>query len=151
MKSFLFLFVIHRLQILYCAFSRNGFWPIRSEIKNSGLEPSKKGDNFSGEKIPRVEYTEEEINTWRTIFKELTTLYPTHACREFNYVFPLLKENCGYNENNIPQLQDVSAFLKGRFTGVKIDTFIGVFPLILRIHEPNTLNWTRTYYTLCTL
>jgi phenylalanine-4-hydroxylase len=65
-----------------------------------------------GEKIPRVEYTQEEISTWATIFKELTTLYPTHACKEFNYAFPLLQHNCGYNENNIPQLQDVSDFLK---------------------------------------
>uniref|UniRef100_A0A915DQY8 phenylalanine 4-monooxygenase n=1 Tax=Ditylenchus dipsaci TaxID=166011 RepID=A0A915DQY8_9BILA len=65
-----------------------------------------------GEKIPRVQYTEEEINTWRTIYNQLTVLYPSHACREFNYIFPLLQQNCGYGPNNIPQLQDVSDFLK---------------------------------------
>lgn len=65
-----------------------------------------------GQSIPRVEYTTEEIETWRTIFGELKRLYPTHACAEFNHVFPLLEQNCGYNKDNIPQLQDVSNFLK---------------------------------------
>lgn len=65
-----------------------------------------------GEPLPRVDYTEEETNTWGTVFKELTRLYPKYACREHNHVFPLLIENCGYREDNIPQLEDVSNFLK---------------------------------------
>lgn len=64
-----------------------------------------------GETIPRVEYTEEETKTWGTVFGELTKLYPTHACREFNRAFPLLIHNCGYRKDNIPQLQDISEFL----------------------------------------
>ena len=39
-------------------------------------------------------------------------MYPTHACREFNHIFPLLEANCGYGPDNIPQLEDVSRFLK---------------------------------------
>uniref|UniRef100_A0A914WIJ3 phenylalanine 4-monooxygenase n=1 Tax=Plectus sambesii TaxID=2011161 RepID=A0A914WIJ3_9BILA len=65
-----------------------------------------------GEKIPRVEYTPAEVATWKVIYEQLVHLYPTHACKEFNYIFPLLQQNCGYNANNIPQLQDVSDFLK---------------------------------------
>lgn len=65
-----------------------------------------------GNPIPRVEYTPEEIKTWGVVFKELTALYPTHACQEFNNIFTLLCQNCGYNENQIPQLEDVSNFLK---------------------------------------
>lgn len=65
-----------------------------------------------GQTLPHVEYTEEETNTWGEVFSNLTKLYPTHACREFNHVFPLLIDNCGYRADNIPQLEDVSNFLK---------------------------------------
>jgi phenylalanine-4-hydroxylase len=64
-----------------------------------------------GEEIPRIEYTKEEIQTWGVVYRELMKLYPTHACRQVNYIFPLLEANCGYSPNNIPQLQDVSNFL----------------------------------------
>lgn len=67
-----------------------------------------------GEKLPHVEYTQEEINTWGIVFKKLTELYKTNACREHNHVFPLLIQNCHYREDNIPQLEDVSNFLRGK-------------------------------------
>ncbi|VDM00358.1 unnamed protein product [Schistocephalus solidus] len=79
----------------------------------------------SGEPIPRVEYLPEEIETWRYIFDHLTKLFPTHACREFNNSFALLVNNCGYNRDNIPQLEDVSKFLHEQ-TGFRLRPVAGL-------------------------
>ncbi|XP_031555395.1 phenylalanine-4-hydroxylase-like isoform X2 [Actinia tenebrosa] len=78
-----------------------------------------------GQPIPRVTYTEEEIRTWDLVFTELTKLYPTHACREHNFVWPLLVQNCGYRIGNIPQQQDVSDFLK-KCTGFTLRPVAGL-------------------------
>jgi phenylalanine-4-hydroxylase len=84
--------------------------PVYRERRKYIAEISKKYRH--GQPIPRIEYTEQEISTWRTIYTNLKTLYKTHACRQHNYVFPLLEANCGYGPDNIPQLEDVSKFLQ---------------------------------------
>ncbi|KAG0255744.1 hypothetical protein DFQ27_006084 [Actinomortierella ambigua] len=66
----------------------------------------------TGMPIPHIEYTKEENETWGAVFNKLTTMFPSHACREHQYVFPLLVQNCHYGPEAIPQLDSVSRFLK---------------------------------------
>jgi len=78
-----------------------------------------------GTPIPKVHYTEQERGVWKVVFNKLTRLYKTHACYEHNHVFPLLEENCGYSEDEIPQLQVVSDFLKS-VTGFQLRPVAGL-------------------------
>jgi len=78
-----------------------------------------------GNPIPRVEYTKQETETWKCVFQNLMRLFSTHTCAQYQNIFPLLVENCGYREDNIPQLEDVSKFLQSR-TGFTLRPVAGL-------------------------
>ncbi|KAI8896316.1 Biopterin-dependent aromatic amino acid hydroxylase-domain-containing protein [Globomyces pollinis-pini] len=65
-----------------------------------------------GMELPLVDYTEDEVKTWGIVYNRLRELYKSHACYEHQYIFPLLEQNCGYGPDKIPQIRDISRFLK---------------------------------------
>ncbi|XP_056272766.1 tyrosine 3-monooxygenase [Pseudoliparis swirei] len=78
-----------------------------------------------GHSIARVEYTEDEIGTWKEVYSTLKDLYSTHACSEYLEALSQLERHCGYSPDNIPQLEDVSCFLKER-TGFMLRPVAGL-------------------------
>lgn len=65
-----------------------------------------------GAPIPRVDYTPVEVGVWSTIYDKQAGLWEQYACTPFRRVVRLLESNVGFRRDNIPQLADVSDFLR---------------------------------------
>lgn len=65
-----------------------------------------------GEPIPRVKYSSDEIKTWTMVYDKLMPLTEKFACTEYKSVLPEMRARCGFARDNIPQLQDISEYLK---------------------------------------
>jgi hypothetical protein len=53
-----------------------------------------------------------DIQTWGHVFNQLVSLLPSHACKQYIEAFNLLRREVGYCPDNIPQLEDVSNFIR---------------------------------------
>ena len=67
--------------------------------------------NF-GDPIPRINYTDSEVETWGMVLSKLRGMFKQYACKEYLEIFPLIEKHCGARVDNIPQICDISDFLK---------------------------------------
>jgi len=65
-----------------------------------------------GQPIPRVEYTPEENTTWALVYDKVHELLPGRASMVHQKYLAMMEKECGYGLGKVPQLEDVSNFLK---------------------------------------
>jgi phenylalanine-4-hydroxylase len=91
--------------------------------------------------IQRIHYTPEETSVWTAVWDKMDDLWGKYACKEYLKSLQLMKDNCGYSRETIPQQQDISDFMMSR-TNFRLrpvagllssrDFLNGMFPLPLR-------------------
>jgi phenylalanine-4-hydroxylase len=77
-----------------------------------------------GQPIPRIDYTEEEHEVWRTVCRELWPKYERYACGPFREAVDALR----LPRDRIPQLDEVTAGLEP-LTGFEYVPAAGIVPL----------------------
>lgn len=65
-----------------------------------------------GDAIPVIDYVDVENATWKAVFTTVKDLLKQHACAEYRTVFAKLEEEKIFVEDRIPQLEDMSNFLR---------------------------------------
>jgi phenylalanine-4-hydroxylase len=78
----------------------------------------------SGDRIPQVQYSEQEHEVWRIVSKELTASHERGACRSYLEG----KEELQLPSDHVPQLTEVSDLLKP-LTGFSYEPVPGLAPL----------------------
>lgn len=79
----------------------------REEITNIALKY-----NMFDKEIPRIKYTDTEVGVWSYCYPKLKEYYKDGACKEFLDALDQFEHHCGYAVDNIPQLEDISNYLK---------------------------------------
>ncbi|TVS16766.1 MAG: hypothetical protein EA417_08940 [Gammaproteobacteria bacterium] len=82
-------------------------------------------NHVHGAPIPRVDYTEQEIETWGIVYRKLAELHQQRGCAAYLEAFEHMARACSYAADNIPQAAEVSAFLESR-TGFRLRPVAGL-------------------------
>ena len=69
---------------------------------------------FRGDPIPYIEYTKDEIETWKSVWEKAFELLPGRACSIFEKRLEKMMKETGASADCIPQMEDVSNFLKSK-------------------------------------
>ncbi|MEM1033982.1 MAG: ACT domain-containing protein [Myxococcota bacterium] len=78
-----------------------------------------------GDDMPVIEYTDEEQQTWRTVYERLGDLRERHACRVYLDIFETLQRESGLSADRIPEGREISRFLEAR-TGFRLRPVAGL-------------------------
>lgn len=78
-----------------------------------------------GDKMSKMDYTVEEIRVWNAVYDKLQDYHKRWACEEYNEIFPELAREAGFGPKQIPQLGDISEYLKSK-TGFKLRPVTGL-------------------------
>eukprot|EP00922_Rhytidocystis_sp_ex-Travisia-forbesii_P019860 GHVS01029329.1.p1 GENE.GHVS01029329.1~~GHVS01029329.1.p1 ORF type:complete len:508 (+),score=37.64 GHVS01029329.1:83-1525(+) len=79
----------------------------------------------SGDSIPTVQYTEEELGCWECVYEKLRCGCSHQVCDEYNEAILTLEKAGIYSPKRIPQLQEVSEYLE-RKTGFRLRPVTGL-------------------------
>lgn len=80
---------------------------------------------YSGDLIPVIEYTADEVSTWSAVFNTVLDLMPKHFCMEYRDAFKMLQDDNIFTADKIPQLKDMNEFLK-KHTGFTLRPAAGL-------------------------
>lgn len=72
-----------------------------------------------GQQIPRVEYTEEEIELWNKVYAGLRVAHPKYACKKYLDGVKDLEDKGLMGQGFIPAVADLSEYLKSK-TGFQL-------------------------------
>nr|QEO33342.1 tyrosine hydroxylase [Platymeris biguttatus] len=94
------------LDMAHPGFSDQVYRERRREIANIAFEYK------YGDPIPFIQYTDDESATWEAVYKTVVELMPKHFCKEYKVQFARMEAEGIFAPKTIPQLEDVSNFLK---------------------------------------
>lgn len=78
-----------------------------------------------GDPLPRIDYSADEVATWRSLHGRLTAAHARWACSAYRRAFADMEAACGCGPDRVPQLAEVSAFLQQR-TGFSLRPAAGL-------------------------
>ncbi len=67
---------------------------------------------ITDKEIPRIDYNANENWVWGYCYARLTESYKMRACKEYLHNLEQFKKKIGVSPDNIPQLEDISQFLR---------------------------------------
>jgi phenylalanine-4-hydroxylase len=100
------------------------YWDKEYQKRRNELADISKNSKIE-EPISYLNYTEKEKNTWTYVYDRIRPLHAKYMCKEYNEVASIWEKECNVTSKEIPQLEDVSQWLRSR-TGFRMKPVHGI-------------------------